>query len=262
MKLNLKPVMNATVGFTKRHLPEILTGIGIGGFFTAIGLAITATPDASRAINMAEKEKGKPLSKMEIVKVTWKFYVPTAAMSACATACMIGSNVVDNKRIAALAALYQLTEDNLKDLRDHATEMLGRPKETALVTETATKKISDINLENQPLATTKYGDVIFYDPWSARFFGCNQDRVEKAKNAINLRLTGVDFVTLNEFYDELDLPNTQFGNYMGFTSRMGEHMEIAYGYGPTGDGRSCTVLDFDVFPGDVYRKLSGCSCVQ
>lgn len=262
MKFNPKPLMNAAFGFTKRHLPEILTGLGIGGFLTAIGLAVTATPKANKAIDKAEQEKGEPLTKTETVKAAWKYYIPTAAAAACSTACVIGSTVVDSKRVAALAALYQLTEDNLKDLREHATEMFGKQKENALVTETATKKVADTVLADQVLATTKYGDVIFYDPWSGRFFGCNQDRVEKAKNAVNLRLTGVDFVSLNEFYDELDLPNTQLGNYMGFTSKFGEHMDITYGYGPTGDGRSCTVLDFDIFPGDVYRKLSGCDRVQ
>lgn len=259
MKLSVKGLTTAVNQITKQHGHELLAAFGISGFIGAIILAAKASPAAQKDICRAAEEKGSELTTMETIKVAGKHYIPPAVSAAGATACIIGATVVENKKFAAVATLCQITEDNLRDLKTHMVEAIGEKKATDLIEETTAKKVSDISVEEHPVVTTKYGESVFYDPWSGKFFGSTKDRVDKAVNAVNLRLTGVDFVSLNEFYDELDVPNTQLGNYVGWTSKLGENLNMTYGYGPTRDGRSCTVMDFNVYLEEAYRKMTGVS---
>ena len=53
----------------KKHSPEILTGIGVGGMITTVVLAVRATPEALRRIeNKKRVEKRKDLTVKETVQ--------------------------------------------------------------------------------------------------------------------------------------------------------------------------------------------------
>lgn len=251
--------MTVANSFVKSHGHELLAAIGVSSFVTAIVLAAKAAPVAQKDICKAEEEKGEPLTKMEAIKVAGKHYIPAIVAATCGTACVISSTVLENRKVAAVATICQLTEDNLHDLKTHVVESIGEKKAANIVEETAAKKISDKPAPDEESIPMKYGESLFYDPWHGKYFGCTRDRVEKAVNAVNLRLTGCDFVSLNEFYDELGIPNTNFGNYSGWTSRLGENLRMTYGYGPVPDGRSCAVLDYTVYLEDSIRKMPGVS---
>lgn len=259
LKISPKCLLSAANGFVKAHGHEILAAIGISSFVSAIGLAVKVTPTVQKDICKAEEEKGAVLTKTEIIKVAGKHYIPAAIAAVCGTACVIGSTVLENKKVAAVATLCQLTEDNLRDLKAHMVESIGEKKSANMIEETAAAKVADKPIAEKEVIQTKYGESLFYDPWQGKYFCCTKDRVEKAVNAMNLRLTGCDFVALNEFYDELDIPNVNFGNYSGWTSRLGENLRMSYGYGPTPDGRSCVVLDYDIYMEDSIRKMHGVS---
>ncbi len=266
MKINPKLILDIAIDFCKEHAPGILAGIGIGLSYAAIGFTAKAAPAANKALEKAEKEKGEPLTKTEEVKTVWKYYIPAAACAVGSTGCIVAATRVGDKRIAALTGLYHVTEDNLKELREHSKELLGEQKSNVLLTETAAKKVSDVVVPDGDIIKTRYGDGIFYDPWSARFFTSNPDRVAKAVNAVKLQLTTEDFVQLNDFYYELGLPDTQLGDIAGFTSIPGQQPDVVYGYGPTADGRSCTVLAYDIYLPDAYgdrsQRLFGCDHVK
>jgi len=257
LKISPKGIIAATNGFVKAHGHEILAGIGISSFVTSIVLAVKVTPTVQKDICKAEEEKGESLTKIELIKVAGKHYIPAIIAATSGAVCVIGATVLENKKVAAVATICQLTEDNLRDFKAHVAETIGEKKTQSIIEETAAKKVEGKDFSDDDMVSTKYGESIFYDPWSARFFGCTKDRVEKAVNAINLRLTGCDFVALNEFYDEIGIPNTQFGNYCGWTTGFGEILHMSYGYGPVPDGRSCSVLDYTVYMEDSIRKLTG-----
>lgn len=259
LRISPKGIIGAVNGFVNAHGHEILAAVGISSFVTSIVLAVKVTPTVQKDICDAEEEKGESLTKTEIVKIAGKHYIPAAVATVSGAACVIGATVMENKKVAAVATLCQLTEDNLRDLKAHVAETIGERKAQTVIEETAANKVANKEITEDNFVHTRYGESIFYDPWSARFFSSTKDRVERAVNAINLRLTGCDFVSLNEFYDELDIPNTNFGNYCGWTSQLGEILHVSYGYGPVPDGRSCSVLDYTVYMEDSIRKMTGVS---
>ena len=74
--------------FATKHSPEILTGIGIAGMIMTTVLAVKATPKALELIEKQKKEEQTDdLTPIEVVKTTWKCYVPAVATGAASITC-------------------------------------------------------------------------------------------------------------------------------------------------------------------------------
>ena len=108
----IKQFFKSTGDLLVKKSPEILIGVGITGMISSTVMAVTATP---KALILIEAEKSKKevdiLSAKDIVKVTWKCYIPAVATGILGAGCIIGSSAVNAKRNAALAAAYTLSEN-------------------------------------------------------------------------------------------------------------------------------------------------------
>ena len=91
----------------RKHSPAILTGIGIAGMAAAAVMAVRATPKALRMVDDKEIEDGKRLTTSEIVKTTWKCYIPAAVTGVCSAACIIGASSISARRNAALVTAFR-----------------------------------------------------------------------------------------------------------------------------------------------------------
>ena len=116
----------------RKHSPAILTGIGIAGMAAAAVMAVRATPKALRMVDDREIEDGKRLTTSEIVKTTWKCYIPAAVTGVCSAACIIGASSISARRNAALVTAYTISETALKEYKDKAVEVVGPKKEQAI----------------------------------------------------------------------------------------------------------------------------------
>lgn len=258
MKIKFTSLTKKAGRFVGKHSHEILAGLGIAGFLAAIVDTAIVTPKALNDIRAAEEEKGEELTIIEKVKVGGKYYILPAGLVFASGGCIIGSVVRANRNIAAIATVCQLAQENLRDYKGSVSELLGEHKSENLEQLNAAKKVADKNVNDDDIVKTSYGDTLFYDPWSAHFFTGNHDRIAYAIENIKVSLaSGEDYIPLNDFYDLIGLPRTQLGSCAGWTSRKAEHPSISYGYGPTGDGRSCGVLDYDIYLGGNVNKLPG-----
>ena len=121
-KPNVTKLLNTAKHVTKKHSPEVLTGIGIAGMASTVLLAVKATPKAMeliqeeiKRISEATVEEarewsengGVPMKQIEVVKAAWKPYIPAAVTGVASIACLIGANSVHVRRNAALATAYQ-----------------------------------------------------------------------------------------------------------------------------------------------------------
>ena len=89
--------------------PTILTCMGVAGVVGTAVLAVKATPKALALMDAADDEKNGvhienytppyvPLTKWEVVKVTWKEYIPAVTVGALSIACIVGANSINLKR--------------------------------------------------------------------------------------------------------------------------------------------------------------------
>ena len=102
--------------FVSKHEPEILMSMGIGGMIFSLAWGIKASFKAARAIDKYKETYGKDkLTAKETIKLTWKLYLPTVLSVAASVPCVIMSNKVSNKRYAAIATAYTISEAALQE---------------------------------------------------------------------------------------------------------------------------------------------------
>ena len=246
---------NAQLAISK-HSPEILTGIGIAGMITTTILAVKATPKALKTIEAKKTEENKEkLTAAETVKATWKYYIPAAITGVTSIACVIGASRVHTKRNAALATAYKLSETALVEYREKVIETLGEKKEKMV-----REKIDKDRMEQNPVSKsqviiTDKGNTLCFDYHSGRYFKSDIDRIKKAVNELNRRMNIEMYVSLNDFYDELNLEHTSLGDELGWSLDDGL-VEIDFSSQLADDGTPCVVMSYRVAPRRGYYKFA------
>lgn len=242
-KLNAAKVFANTKKSLAKHSPEILTGIGIAGMVTTTILAVKATPKAMMLIE--EKKKVAEVDKLapvDVVKTTWKCYIPAAVTGIAATACLIGSTKVSVRRHAALATAYKLSETAMNEYKDKVVEMVGEKKEKVIKEKVAEEKLIQNPVTKTEVIVTNEGTSLCYDYSSGRYFESSIAKIKDAQIAINERLLHsiCGSVSLNDFYDELGLDHIDIGEILGWNTD--ELVDIHFGYAPANDGRPCITI--------------------
>ena len=123
--MDFKQIRNDVISKVTDKSPEILVGFGLAGMLTSTVLAVKATP---KALDILDQED-EYLTKIEVVKKTWKCYVPAAVGYCTSAACIIAATTTQNKRHAMLAGAYKLSESALLEYRSKVVETLGEEKE-------------------------------------------------------------------------------------------------------------------------------------
>lgn len=255
-KPDVTKFLNTAKHVMKKRSPEILTGIGIAGMISTVVLAVKATPKAMELIEEAEQEKyetktheygtynSESLTPIETVKVAWKPYIPAAITGIASIACIIGANSVHVKRNAALMTAYQLSTTALADYREKVVETIGEKKEAQVRDKVVKKKIEENPTENATVIVTGAGNMLIYDIHSDRYFRSDIDRIKRAINDLNHRMTfgGEMYISLNEFYDEIGLKHTESGDKIGWRPDKGL-IDVRFGSQLTDKGEPCIVID-------------------
>lgn len=232
---------------TKKHSPEILTGIGITGMLTTTVLAVKATPKALKLIEQEEKYIGDKLTKKEIVQTTWRCYIPATITGVASIACLVGASASNVKRNAALATAYAISETALKEYKNKVIETIGEDEERGIVEKTYKDKIAKNPVSNNNVIVTGKGDVLIYDVISGRYFNSDIDSLKRIENDINKRMLNDSFVSLNELYAEIGLDNISIGDELGW-SIEGGFIEMRFSSQLNEDNSLCVVMDFATAP--------------
>ena len=239
-----------------KHSPEILTGIGIAGMITTTVLAVKATPKAIRLIEEAKEEKGEDLTKAETVKSCWKAYIPAAATCIASTACLIGASSVSIRRNAMLATAYKLSETAFSEYKEKVVETIGDEKEKIVREKVSEERIKKNPITKNEIIMTDYGDTQFYETLSGRYFKSDIEQIKKVVNYLNKDMLQDMFgtISLNEFYDELELERIDLGDELGWRVDKGL-IEIDFTSKIADNGKPCIVLDYINAPYYGFNKF-------
>lgn len=259
--MNLKRMFNlARKGVSKRS-PEFLTAVSILGFFTAIGLAVKATPKALDLITAAEDQKEDELTALETVKAAYKPYVPAIVTAAVSTACAVGSTHISRVRTTELATAYALSQAYIKHYEDKTEDAVGEEKATEIKNAVMKETVKDSRVRKsmgklppQTLETNPNGDLHpYWDPLSNTPFYASKEILERTEVALNRRLYCdlESYVTVADYYDELNangaypkLKHTAVSPMLGWRADSGG-VKFYYGdFGEWDDGTPCRIATF------------------
>lgn len=251
----MKEQLKKVGALISKNSPTILTGFAVAGLITTSVMAVRVTPNALRLLELERdyrrKKQSPELNKRDIVKLTWKVYLPPVIMGGATIACIIGANSIGMRRNAALASVYSLTEATLKEYQGKVVETLGVTKEQKIRDEIAKDRIEANPVDETQIIFTGKGETLCYDSLSGRYFKSDIEKIRKAENKLNRDLLTDNFVSLNEVYEELGLPRIQLGDEMGWSLWIDEAdslVSMKFSSQLTTDGVPCLVLDYAVRP--------------
>jgi hypothetical protein len=245
--MNLSNILRTTKSLITANSPVLLTGAAIAGVVTTGFLAARGGYQARGIIDEAEAASELPLTTQEKVQLTWLCYAAPAVTGVSAVASVVGVHVIHTKRHAALAGLYAMTTTKLDDYRDKAEELLGSKKSQALNDSIAAKSIEKNPPDNKQVVILEGGSELCHDDWSGRYFMGNLPMIERAMNYVNLKLAKDGSASLNDFYDEVGLPEIPMGDRFGWS---GGSVNLKFGTASAPDGRAVISFWFQREPKD------------
>lgn len=236
------------------NFPLILTSMGVSGVIATTVLAVKATPEAYREIQDARSETTEPITKVDMVKLTYRHYIPAAAVGISTIAAIVGAQSVNMKRQAALVGLWTVTDKALSEYKNQVIKTIGEKKEKEIVTEVVRERM-DKDEFNTEIIVTGRGKQKFKDTISGRYFESDIESVRQAQNNINAQCINEMYASLNDFYREVGLPGTAHGEEAGW--RADRLLEIAFIPQLSEDGEACIGLDYRSAPIRSYWKELG-----
>lgn len=250
--MSLTNLLRRAEGLLVNNSPAILTAVGVTGAIATAYLASTATLKAHKLIEEEERSNEVSLEPAEKVRLVWQVYLPAAASATVTVAAIIGANRIGNRRGAALAVAYTLSEKAFLEYRDKMVEKLGPKKEELARAEIAQARV-DKNPVNNNQVIIANGEVLCYDTFTGRYFRSDLETIRKAQNDINAEVINSSYASLSDFYDFVGLPRTSVSDDIGWNAD--ELLDIKFS-AVLIDNKPAMSIAFNAVPTRHYHRLS------
>lgn len=248
---------NFIKGFKKAvvdNSPLILTYVSVAGLISTTVMAVKATPKALQDLQWAQHDQETDLTFKQTVLVSWKHYIPAAAIGVLTMASIIGAQRINSRRNAALVTVYSITETAFKEYQSKVKEQIGTSKEEKVRTEVAKDYISKAPMVNAEVHITGLGEQLCYDSFTGRYFKSDLETIRKAQNDINARVINDMYASHNDFYKIIGLPPTAFGEEVGWN--VDNMMDLEYTSHLADDGRPCIAIEYHATPVRGFYKIN------
>ena len=236
--------------FIKRNSSTILTCVGAVGVVVTAVSAAKATPKALESVNVVRETKGEELTKFEVVKAATPAYIPTFVIGVSTIACVFGANILNKQEQAALTSAYALLDGSYKEYKKKVEELYGKDGEFNVRKEI----VKDHYVEEDLNIDLDDGIELFYDEFSERYFEAKPEDVVKAEYNINRKLSLFGGAFLNEFYEYLDIPRVDYGDYLGWSGAQiydetwESWLDFYHEKVVMDDGLECTIISMSSEP--------------
>lgn len=209
----LQKACGKTKLYLNRNSSTILTVLGAIGVVTTVVMAVKATPKAMKILDDAEKCTEKELTTIDKVTMVAPVYIPTAVMGAATIACMFGANALNKNKQASLTSAYALLDNYHKQYRKTLIDLHGEEIDVEVRNEMARHncEFHQIGLD------VPDNKVIFYDEISGESFVRYEREIMDAEYHLNRNFVMRGYASYNEFRMFMGLPNTEYGDEIGWS---------------------------------------------
>lgn len=235
--MNISALWDHVSSAISKRLPDILFGTSMAAGLSATIYGIVVTPKACDKImdyvldNVPEEERrGLKISELHKllpfkvkVKLLWKLYLPVVIGWGVSLGTGIASDAVHNKREAAYATLASVAQETLRDFKDSTKEVVGYKKYDEISANAAQKKIDKTTDEdNIYYINEKTEGFKVIDDVTGRVYVVDREQLTFAEGYLNKHLYSWNWVSINDFYDYLKLPQVGIGEDIGWSSEDGD----------------------------------------
>ena len=209
----MKGLIPRTQMFLKRNSSTILTVLGGVGVIVTVGLSIRDTPKALQRIKNAEEEKGEALTKVETVIAATPAYISTAISCAVTLSCIFSANVLSRHQQASLTSAYAMLDNYHKEYRKTLIDLHGEEADKE-IRDTIARARCDFRRINLDIPDEK---LVFYEEISGESICRYEREIMDAEYHLNRNFAIRGYASLNEFYEFLGLPQTEYGEAVGWS---------------------------------------------
>lgn len=242
--------------FANIHSPAIFAGVAIAGVVGTGIMTVRATLKASDVIQEAtapDPDTGEMIEPdlKDTIFMTWKYYIPPVLMGVLTIGAIVTSNRILNKRNVALAGLYTVSQEALRDYESKIEETFGKSKAEKVKDDLAEDHLKKHPVDRSNVHITGYGDTLCYDVLSGRYFKSDINMVRKAINDFNFALNVEYRKSLNELYEFMNLDTIGLGDEIGW--RSDDPPEGRFTSKLASDGTPCLVIEHKIKPTYLFR---------
>lgn len=220
----------------RKHSPTIFSFVGAIGVVATAALAVKETPKAMRLIEGMKDDS----TKADIIKETWKCYVPAAITGLATIVCIFNANNLNQKQKAALISAYTILNQAYREYQTKTKELLGEDAEAKIRTSIAKDHYDDANISKElPL---------FYDECSGQYFNKTMEEVIIAEYELNRMFVVNGWAGLNDWCDLIGVECEKDNNeIIGWSEDAAENfsckwIEFEHDLVTMDDGLECYII--------------------
>lgn len=213
--MNLTQIASKTQHYVKKNASTILTCMGALG---VVGTTLSAIKATLKAIDVLEDEEeikierdNQSLTTFEKALVVTPVYFPTILLGTATITCIFGANILNKKKQATLVSAYAYLNSSFNEYKDKVKAIYGEDGEKRVREEIAKDKYIQQSMSESDK------DILFFDEYSGRYFESTLFNLQNAIYKLNRTFALEGYTNLNEFYRYVDLPETEYGEVLGWS---------------------------------------------
>lgn len=242
----LKTVCRSIARFGRKHATKLLAGAAIASEMLGFWFMHKEAPIVQERLSELPKD-AKFIDKL---KAAGPVYLPAFGMLLLSCGCVVGGCAIGESRVAIATGLYSASEAALRRYEEQAINVLGKEKAQEIHDAVANDIMNEKPVSSATVFATGKGDQLFYDPMSGRYFTTSKLEVESAVNRVNRQIIDEMWVTINDWYSELNLEPIGLGE--GYGWNVDHRMDIYFSTAETPDQRTCYVIGYANLP-TIYK---------
>lgn len=231
--------------------PVLLTAAGVTGALATAYLTGTASFKAAEILREEQNERSNSsfdgtLEFKEKAELVWKEYIPAAVTATITVAAIISANRIGERRAAALASAYSISQQALTEYKKKVAQTLGE-KKAQRITDDIAKDHIDANPSSQShIFVTDRGEHRCFDLYTKRYFTGDIHKIKTAEIDLNFKILNEGYAALSDFWDLLGLDHSGGSDDLGWNTDR--KFELEYTYLPDDRDRPCLAIGFKTLP--------------
>lgn len=249
--INITKTLSKVGAILSDKMPEILIGSAIAGVLGVVLSAGSGTIKACEIVREMDEEAQK--DKKEVIKATWKCYIPAAVFTVGTIASVLGAYGVQKKRLANLSVVLTTALNEAMDENGKLRKYLTKEEEKAF----DERKESDIlnNAIEQADGNIPVidGQYLAVDSLTGAVFRTSINKILEHRNNFQRELLDAYSLSVNEWLIELGLDTIGLGDIVGWAGGTTFDVEIKTKISQTGE--PAYLICYKEDPSVDYREI-------